>query len=124
MDVLNYSIEINKSLFTLRQVISALSENPNGKSYIPYRESKLTSLLKHSLGGNSYSFMFACINPLDAFLEENISTLNYALLAGTIANTPFRNEDPRLKLIQNQKDQIFELTNELSKANNHISLLT
>ena len=43
--------------------------------------------------------MIACLTPNDAFLEENISTLNYALLAGTIANTPFRNEDPRLKLI-------------------------
>lgn len=48
------SIEINKSLFTLRQVISALNElNKAGKSkrdssgiYIPYRDSKLTCLLR------------------------------------------------------------------------------
>lgn len=56
------SIEINKSLFTLKKVINSLeAEEP----YIPYRESKLTSLLKHSVGGNSYCLIIACINPAD-----------------------------------------------------------
>ena len=81
------SIEINKSLFTLRQVISALTDNANLReggsgvqsyAYVPYRESKLTSILRQSLGGNSYTLMLACITPLDDFIEENISTLNYA----------------------------------------------
>lgn len=42
------SIDINKSLFTLRQVISALTEQKatGQNSYVPYRESKLTCLLK------------------------------------------------------------------------------
>jgi hypothetical protein len=45
------SIEINKSLFTLRQVIGALNEVASGKKditgvYIPYRDSKLTCLLR------------------------------------------------------------------------------
>lgn len=44
------SIDINKSLFTLRQVITALTDkknqNVNSNNYIPYRESKLTSLLR------------------------------------------------------------------------------
>lgn len=40
------SIDINKSLFTLRQVISALTESSTKENaFIPYRESKLTSLL-------------------------------------------------------------------------------
>jgi hypothetical protein len=51
-------IEINKSLFTLRQVITSLSDKivkPNKANIIiPYRESKLTCLLKQCLGGNSY----------------------------------------------------------------------
>jgi kinesin family protein 4/21/27 len=40
------SIEINKSLMTLRQVITALTENSSATSYIPYRDSKLTCLLR------------------------------------------------------------------------------
>lgn len=55
------AIEINKSLFTLRQVINSLGDAIIGKAkkecYIPYRDSKLTSLLRHSLGGNSYCLM-------------------------------------------------------------------
>ena len=52
------SIDINKSLFVLRKVIMGLSDASKGggkdKSHIPYRDSKLTSLLKQSIGGNSY----------------------------------------------------------------------
>src|SRR3569833_1559978 len=101
------AIEINKSLFTLRQVITALTENQSkGKSmasttqinftnhsqqYVPYRDSKLTSLLKQSLGGNSYCLMVACLNPCDAYLDENVSTLQYAARASYIANNPVKN---------------------------------
>ena len=71
-------IEINKSLFTLRKVISTLSEiKSTGKAiYVPYRDSKLTSLLRESIGGNSYSLMISALNPNDKSVEENISTLN------------------------------------------------
>lgn len=58
-------IEINKSLFTLRQVISSLFEyNKNlnrmekeADFHVPYRDSKLTSILKQSIGGNNYCVM-------------------------------------------------------------------
>lgn len=77
------SIDINKSLLVLRKVITALTENKTQRdhSFIPYRESKLTQLLKQSLGGNSYTVMVACLAPSDRFIEENISTLNYAARA-------------------------------------------
>ena len=67
--------------------------------HIPYRDSKLTSLLKQSLGGNSYCLMIACLSPSDRFLEENVSTLNYAKKASFISNEPVRNDDPRVRLI-------------------------
>ncbi|KAL7527890.1 hypothetical protein ACHAXR_002180 [Thalassiosira sp. AJA248-18] len=50
-------ININKGLFVLGQVVSALSElgqrnaGSNHHSHIPYRDSKLTRLLQDSLGG-------------------------------------------------------------------------
>ena len=95
-------IEINKSLFTLRQVITTLTEaQSTGRTiYIPYRDSKLTSLLRQSIGGNSYSLMISCLSPNDKFVDENISTLTYSTKAAYIANQPVRNQDPKMKLIQ------------------------
>jgi len=66
---------------------------------VPYRDSKLTSILKQSIGGNSYCLMIACINPNDSFLDENISTLTYATKASYITNSPVVNDDPRVKTI-------------------------
>jgi hypothetical protein len=107
--MLKEAIEINKSLFTLRQVVTALTENSQSQksyTYVPYRESKLTTILRQSLGGNSYTLMIACLTPLDAFTDENLSTLNYASRASNISNIPVINQDPRLKLIQEQKKTI------------------
>ena len=98
---LKESIEINKALFTLRQVITTLSTIKDGdSSFIPYRDSKLTSLLKQSIGGNSYCLMIACISPLDSFIEDNFSTLTYATKASHISNDPIRNLDPKTKVIK------------------------
>ena len=122
------SIEINKSLFTLRQVISALNEQ--GKKgtaadvYVPYRDSKLTCLLRQSLGGNSFCCMIACLHPSDKYLEENVSTLTYAAKAAQIANTPIRNDDPKTKQIEELKSHVKLLTHELLRANQHIQFLS
>jgi kinesin family protein 4/21/27 len=55
-----------------------LSEGKKEGAHIPYRDSKLTSLLKQSIGGNAYCLMIACVTPSDHYYEENVSTLNYA----------------------------------------------
>ena len=87
------TIGINKSLMTLRKVIATLNKMQSEKSnykqfHVPYRESKLTALLKQSMGGNSYCLMIACINPNDENYEENLSTLTYATKTGDIQNKP------------------------------------
>jgi hypothetical protein len=98
---LKESIDINKALFTLRQVISTLSAVKEGDSaFVPYRDSKLTSLLKQSIGGNSYCLMIACIAPSDFFFEDNLSTLAYATKAACIANEPVKNLDPKTRVIK------------------------
>ena len=112
-------IDINKSLFVLRKVIMGLSERKGSTkaSHIPYRDSKLTSLLKQSIGGNSYCLMIACVTPSDHFYEENVSTLNYATRASYIANAPKKNIDARTREIQElkQKNKLLEV--ELKNAN-------
>ena len=51
---------INKSLLTLGRVITALVE---GLGHIPYRDSKLTRLLRDSLGGRTKTCIIATIAP-------------------------------------------------------------
>lgn len=122
------SVDINKSLFTLRKVITGLADRASsGRGqhiHIPYRDSKLTSLLKQSLGGNSYCLMIACLSPSDRFAEENVSTLNYATKAQNISNEPVRNEDPKVKMIRELKDKVNNLQRELNAANDHIQFLS
>jgi hypothetical protein len=49
--------------------------------------------------------MIACLHPSDKFYEENMSTLTYASKAAQIANMPVRNDDPKMKLIEELKAQ-------------------
>jgi hypothetical protein len=61
-DALRETASINRSLFMLGKVISALASGATG-ALVPYRESKLTKLLMDSLGGSALSLMIACCSP-------------------------------------------------------------
>lgn len=76
---------INQSLLTLGRVITALVE---GNSFVPYRDSKLTRLLKESLGGRAKTCIIATVAPTAPCLEETCSTLEYAYRAKNIKNKP------------------------------------
>ena len=107
---------INKSLFNLRKVISALAEPAGKRGHVPYRDSKLTSLLKHSLGGNSLTTMVVCISPADDFVDESISSLEYAAKATAIVNAPALNVDPRERLIQSLRERVRFLEAQLAQT--------
>ncbi|KAL8129765.1 hypothetical protein V2J09_018920 [Rumex salicifolius] len=81
--------EINKSLLTLGRVINALVEH---SVHIPYRDSKLTRLLRDSLGGKTKTCIIATISPSAHCLEETLSTLDYAHRAKNIKNKPEANQ--------------------------------
>ncbi|XP_059489445.1 kinesin-like protein KIF3B isoform X2 [Neocloeon triangulifer] len=87
---------INLSLSALGNVISALVESLKTKdkeTHIPYRDSKLTRLLKDSLGGNSKTVIVANIGPASYNFEETVSTLRFASRAKKIKNVPVVNQD-------------------------------
>ncbi|XP_058796062.1 osmotic avoidance abnormal protein 3-like [Phymastichus coffea] len=97
-DRLKEAASINLSLSALGNVISALAAG-NGR-HVPYRDSKLTRLLRDSLGGNARTLMIACVSPSDADAEETLSTLRYAARARCIKNKPVVNEDPKDALLR------------------------
>ena len=76
---------INRSLLTLGNCITLLSEKKKG--FVPYRDSKLTRLLKDSLGGNTRTVMVACISPSSITQDETLNTLKYATRARKIERT-------------------------------------
>uniref|UniRef100_A0A7N0ZTP8 Kinesin motor domain-containing protein n=1 Tax=Kalanchoe fedtschenkoi TaxID=63787 RepID=A0A7N0ZTP8_KALFE len=81
--------EINKSLLTLGRVINALVEH---SGHVPYRDSKLTRLLRDSLGGKTKTCIIATVSPSVHCLEETLSTLDYAHRAKNIKNKPEVNQ--------------------------------
>ncbi|XP_049592334.1 uncharacterized protein kif16bb isoform X2 [Syngnathus scovelli] len=106
---------INKSLVTLGTVISALAELSVGQpttkkmTFIPYRDSVLTWLLKDSLGGNSKTTMIATVSPANVNYAETLSTLRYANRARNILNNPTVNEDSSVKLIKDLQAEVTRL---------------
>ena len=113
---------INKSLLTLGNCINALCEaNEKGvKTYIPYRDSKLTRLLKDSLGGNARTVMIANISPFINSFDDTYNTLKYADRAKHIKTNIKRNVlnaqyhiTNYLNIIKNLQNKIFELENQI-----------
>ncbi|XP_025087889.1 kinesin-like protein KIF18B isoform X2 [Pomacea canaliculata] len=81
---------INRSLLALGNVINALADQ-KFKGHIPYRDSKLTRLLKDSLGGNCRTIMIAAVSPSGQSYEDTYNTLKYADRAKNIRLSMKRN---------------------------------
>lgn len=92
---LKESININAGLLALGNVIRALSDpgrNRRGSgcssAHIPYRDAKITRLLRDALGGNAHTLIVACVSPSHHSVAETLSVLQFASKARYIQNRP------------------------------------
>jgi len=107
---------INKSLLSLGNCINALCSSTKNP-HVPYRDSKLTRILKESLGGNCRTLMIATISSSIKAFDDTYNTLKYATRAKSIrgnVKVNVMNEkatvDSYLKQIQILKEQLQGLT--------------
>ncbi|XP_057714642.1 kinesin-like protein KIF3C [Corythoichthys intestinalis] len=104
---LREAAKINLSLSALGNVISALADGKGG--HVPYRDSKLTRLLRDSLGGNAKTLMIATVGPSERDRHESLATLRYAGRAKNIKNKPRVNEDREAALLRDFQREIARL---------------
>ena len=112
-EVLKEASFINKSLTFLEQVVLALCDRK--RDHVPYRSSKLTNMLRDSLGGNCKTVMIANIWPEARHIEETTSSLKFATRMMKIQNEASVNiiADPNL-LIKRYEHEIKSLKQELA----------
>ena len=122
---------INKSLLSLGNCINILSDPSKVGNFVPYRDSKLTRLLKDSLGGNIVTLMMACVSPSQKFYDESINTLNYASKAKKIKKKIFKNVkfnyennndnfNEYNEIIENLKEEILNLKEIIKNQENKL----
>ena len=112
--------KINSSLSCLGKVIHSLTSN--NSDFVSYRDSKLTRLLKDSLGGNFKTTLIVTCSPHSYNIEETLSTLNFAKRAKQVKNkvkvnikrSPMELE----KIIASLTENIKQLTEENNRLRN------
>mmetsp|Transcript_22637 Transcript_22637/g.46949 ORF Transcript_22637/g.46949 Transcript_22637/m.46949 type:complete len:926 (+) Transcript_22637:129-2906(+) len=121
---LKEGIDINKGLLVLGNVISALAaidpNKPKSGKFVPFRDSKLTRILRGSLGGNHKTLLFVCVSPSSKNLDESLNALRYANRAKNIKNAATKHveDSGSAKLIAELKGQVGALAAELLRIRN------
>ena len=111
--IIKESMHINKSLSFLEQCVVALTSK--SRSHVPYRQTKLTHVLKDSLGGNCKTVFIACIWGEARHMEETVSTLRLASRMMRVKNTASTNvEMDPVMLVKKYERQVRELKQELA----------
>jgi hypothetical protein len=85
------------------------------RSFIPYRDSKLTRILKQSLGGNALTSILCTATAAPMHFEETISTLKFGQLCKTIKNKPKSNASIDDKVLLAQAVQKYNELKEQSE---------
>jgi len=103
---------INRSLTYLEQCVVAATDR--GRDHIPFRQTKLTNILRDSIGGNSATLLIATIWAEKEHLEETLSTCRFAARMMKVQNAPSQNvhQDPAQLLVKYERE-IKQLKQEL-----------
>ncbi|GMI30095.1 hypothetical protein TeGR_g9041, partial [Tetraparma gracilis] len=90
-------ISINKGLLVLGNVIAALADRATAddRSHVPFRESKLTRILRTSLSGNSKTLFIAAVSGAPEDADETLCCLRYATRVKSIEVRAVANETTR-----------------------------
>eukprot|EP00106_Octopus_bimaculoides_P020278 XP_014787720.1 PREDICTED: kinesin-like protein KIF27 [Octopus bimaculoides] len=109
------SVHINTGLLALGNVISSLADSKKKAKHIPYRDSKITRILKDSLGGNAQTLMICCVSPAVSGFDETLNSLKYANRVKDIRNKPIINRDIQSIRFEEMQTEILNLREELSR---------
>ena len=112
---------INRSLLALANCINALGkQHKKGMAYVPYRNSKLTRMLKDGLSGNSRTAMIATVSCSSDQYHHTTNTLKYADRAKEIkthVQTNVGTVESHIadyqRMIDNLQREVYELKTEL-----------
>ena len=116
--------KINQSLLNLGICINALASK---SKFIPWRNSKLTHILKDCIGGNSKIVMISTISPSLFCVDETLNTLNYSNRAKnitTIIKKNVINIIDRDSQVSKYREIISNLTDELEAKRNQLAVIT
>ncbi|CAI9730583.1 KIF27 isoform X1 [Octopus vulgaris] len=109
------SVHINTGLLALGNVISSLADSKKKAKHIPYRDSKITRILKDSLGGNAQTLMICCVSPAVSGFDETLNSLKYANRVKDIRNKPIINRDIQSIRFEEMQTEILNLREELAR---------
>ncbi|CAI0450720.1 unnamed protein product [Linum tenue] len=99
---------INLSLMTLTTVIRKLSVGKRS-GHIPYRDSKLTRILQHSLGGNARTAIICTLSPALTHVEQSRNTLYFAIRAKEVTN------NAQVNMVVSDKQLVKHLQKEVAR---------
>ncbi|KAI3988412.1 hypothetical protein MKX01_031630 [Papaver californicum] len=99
---------INLSLMTLTTVIRKLSAGKRS-GHIPYRDSKLTRILQHSLGGNARTAIICTLSPAMSHFEQSRNTLSFATRAKQVTN------NAQVNMVVSEKQLVKHLQKEVAR---------
>ncbi|NXU73630.1 KI18A protein, partial [Oreotrochilus melanogaster] len=113
---------LNRASFRLSGTVIESPSLERKKQHIPYRNSKLTRLLKDSLGGNCRTIMIAAVSPSSMFYDDTYNTLKYANRAKDIKSSLKSNVvsldshiSQYVKICNEQKKEILRLKEKLKE---------